>query len=112
MSQLHCFCACHKLMMQRLITNLHLVRNRIHRPGITFYRTEGKNCTHRHRAGVDFVEGQPVLDFILVTLENHFTVAHKAVNDFPRIPAIVFFHKPVRNLIMGNSNKRLNPMPV
>ena len=112
MGKLHCFWAGHKLMVERLIADLNLVRHCLRRPAVAFYRTEGQNRPHRHCTGVDPIECQPVFYFIPVALKDRFAVTHKAVDHFARIPSVVFFHKPVGDLIVGDRHKQLDIMVV
>ena len=41
---------------------------------------EPEDAAYGHGAGVDLVEGEPVLDFVLVALEDGFAVVHVEVD--------------------------------
>ena len=101
-------CTGHKLVMQRLKALLLVVR---HLVGRAFKAPDGacfQDRAHRHGAAVDLVEGQPVLDLILVPLKNSLAVIHIELDEFPAGPAVVFFHQRIGQLVVADGDQRLD----
>ena len=57
---------------------------------------------------VDFVEGHPVFDLMLVALENNLRETHKEINHFAVGPAAVFLHQMQRHLEVGEGDNRFD----
>ena len=94
--------------MQRLKALLLVVR---HLVGRAFKAPDGacfQDRAHGHGAAVDLVEGQPVLNLILVPLKNGLAVIHIELDEFPAGPAVVFFHQRIGQLVVTDGDQRLD----
>ena len=101
-------CTGHKLVMQRLKALLLVVR---HLVGRAFKSPDGacfQDRAHGHGAAVDLIEGQPVLDLILVPLKNGLAVVHIELDEFPADPAVVLFHQRIGQLVVADGDQRLD----
>ena len=57
---------------------------------------------------VDLVKGHPVLDFMLIALENHFRKTNEEVDQLTVAPAAVFRDQVERHLEVGKRNHRFD----
>ena len=58
--------------------------------------------------GVDFVECQPVLDSVLIAVNDRSCEVHEEVDRLSVVPAVVFQNQMQRRFVMGNGNQRFN----
>lgn len=70
-------CAGQELMMQCLESLLWLVRHLIDRSLEAPEGARGKDRAHRHRSCIDLIEGEPVFDLALISLEDHMAISFK-----------------------------------
>ena len=99
---------CHEHMVQCLKTLLLVVR---HIGGGAFKATHGagvQQSTQRHSAGVDLIEGEPVLYLVLVSLKDHLAVVRVKLDELPGCPAVVLFHQSIGQLVVADGHQRLN----
>ena len=57
---------------------------------------------------VNFVEGHPVFDFMLVAFEYHFRETYKEINHFTVGPATVLLHQMQRHFKVGEGYHRFD----
>ena len=100
--------ASHELVMKCLKTLLLVVGHIGGGAFKAFDRAGFEDRAHGHGAAVDLVEGQPVLDLILVPLKNGLAVVHIELDEFPAGPAVVFFHQRIGQLVVTDGNQRLD----
>ena len=79
-----------------------------HRLPVFSLHAQAENPAHRHGRNIDLIEGQPVLDFILVFRKQGLCVVHPVVDDIPSGPAVVDFGQPPGEFIMGHRYQRFN----
>ena len=57
---------------------------------------------------IDFVEGHPVFDLVLVAFEYHFGETHKEIDHFTVGPGAVFLYQMQRHFEVGEGDHRLD----
>ena len=101
----HCHGGSHKLIVGRLVHNLiSVLPFLVQKAGIG----KGQKRALRVALIIDFVEGHPVLNLVLVTLKAYLGKAHKELNHPAVAPAAVLVGQVQRNLEMGQGYHRLH----
>ena len=95
-------CAGHQLMMQGLIAHPDVVRNLGDGAFKALHGTEGDQSAHgTARSHVDLVKREPVVHRIPVAVKDHPAVFQIQVDELSGIPAVVFFHQGIGQLVMA-----------
>ena len=105
---LYGLCAGDEHVVQRLKSLGRLVRDFRQLAVKSLDRAAIQDRTHRHRAGVDFIESEPVFYQILITLKYSLAVVHKQLDQLAALPAVVFLNERIGKLIVRDCNQRLN----
>ena len=97
-----------ELVMQRVETGLGVTRRIGGGAGVALHEAGGQRVVHERHAGVDLVEGQPVLHLVMPAVEAEGGVGQEEVDAAAVGPCVVLLDQAVRGLVVGQSHERLD----
>ena len=101
-----------ELMVERLVAALGVIGNAGHGAAVALERAEREDRAHGHGAGVDLVEGEPIVDRVMPAVEHGLAVGEEEVDEPAIGPAVVLLDEVIGELVVADGHERLDAVVV